>query len=149
LSYSDYHSSPATIFLFTKIDGGNLIESKSDIEELYQEILEEVVRGNDFKFDFNSIVSNEIKAFEIMVNLKLKKTNYVLFELIDSISDSTFICIDMDYAPKVDLTEQMIKDFNWCFSNFENYDLILQNASFINPSINDYAIFVKDTLGKW
>ena len=83
LSEVDYYSSPATLFYFIDIDGGKLIDAKSEIEDIYDKLLGEISQGkyNDYEFEYKN--SDEAIAFDILIHQKLKNySNYVLFELV-------------------------------------------------------------------
>ncbi len=154
LSEDHYHSSPATLFHFIDIEGGDLINPTPEIELLYNEALDEISKGmhdnHKFKYDY----SDEAKAFDILVHIKLNdKANYVLFEICNSgiacgpISSTVFIGLDMNYTPILKPSETFKKDFENCFVDFENYETILYNATLIQPTKEGYAIFMEDALG--
>jgi hypothetical protein len=154
LSEVDHHSSPATLFHYIDIEGGKLVDPKPEIEVLYNKALEEISKGVYDKYKFKHDYSDEAKAFDILVNVKLRdKINYVLFELNNSaiacrpVSNTLFIGIDMNYTPILEPSEIFKRDFENSFVDFENYETVLHNATFIKPSIEGYALFMEDTIG--
>jgi hypothetical protein len=154
LSPDDYLCSAATLFHFIDMEGGHLVDPTSEIELLYHEALKDINNGLYNNYDFRYNYSDEAKAFEILVYEKLKQeNNYVLFEICNTgyacgpISNTVYIGIDMNYQSVADLEEENAFDFESCFPDFENYETILLKAIQTKPSLEGYALFMKDTMG--
>ena len=145
----DYLSSPATLFHFIDIEGGDLVNPKPEIELLFNATLEEINNGLFTDYDFKYNFSDNAKAFEILVYEKLKlEKNYVLFEICNSGSSSrVYIGIDMNYQSAADLEKETTIDFESWFPDFDNYETILLKATQTKPSIDGYALFMEDTMG--
>ncbi|RAR73696.1 hypothetical protein [Flavobacterium aciduliphilum] len=150
----DYHSSPATLFHYIDLEGGVLVAAQPEIEVLYNEALKEIKEGLYDGYEFKYDYSNEGKAFDILVHVKLKDySNSVLFELCDAgyacgpVSSSVFIGIDMGYGKALDSGVLDQEAFDFCFSGFEDYESVLIDASEINPTRDGLALFMEDTMG--
>ncbi len=145
----DYHSSPATLFHFIDIEGGDLVNPKPEIELLFNATLEEINNGLFTDYDFKYNYSDNAKAFEILVYEKLKlEKNYVLFKICNSGSSSTvYIGIDMNYQSAADLEKETTFDFESWFPDFDNYEAVLLKATQTKPSLDGYALFMEDTMG--
>ena len=145
----DYHSSPATLFHFIVIEGGDLVNPKPEIELLFNATLEEINNGLFTDYDFKYNFSDNAKAFEILVFEKLKlEKNYVLFKICNSGNSSrVYIGIDMNYQSAADLEKETTIDFESWFPDFDNYETILLKATQTKPSLDGYALFMEDTMG--
>lgn len=145
----DYHSSPATLFHFIDIEGGDLVNPKPEIELLFNATLEEINNGLFTDYDFKYNFSDNAKAFEILVYEKLKlEKNYVLFKICNSgNSSSVYIGIDMNYQLTADLEKETTFDFESWFPDFDNYETILLKATQTKPTLDGYALFMEDTMG--
>ena len=150
----DYHSSPATLFHFIDIEGGQLVNPNPAIAILYEQALEDINNGLYNDYEFKYFYSIEAKAFEILVNEKLKlENNYVLFEISNSgvacgpSSSTVFIGVDMNYQSAVAKTEEDDFDFEGWFPNFDNFEDVLLKSIQTMPTLNGYALFMEDTMG--
>jgi hypothetical protein len=149
----DYHTSPATLFHFMDIDGGDLVNPKPEIELLFNTTLEEINNGLYTDYDFKSSYTMETKAFEILVYEKLKQEdNYVLFEIgttgfaCGPNSSKIYIGIDMNYQSADDLEKENTFDFEGWFPNFNDYEAVLLNATQTKPSLDGYALYMEGTI---
>jgi hypothetical protein len=150
----DYNSSPATLFHFIDIEGGQLVNPNPAIAILYEQALEDISNGLYNDYEFKYFYSIEAKAFEILVNEKLKQeNNYVLFEIGNSgvacgpSPSNVFIGVDMNYQSAEDLTEEDDFDFEGWFPNFDNFEDVLLKSIQTMPTLNGYALFMEDTMG--